>query len=100
MRLYIGEPNSEDIMQAIFEQNQIAEFINNKEVRGFGDKIGVIASVFGCWHMNLTRPFISGDEAYRACLHCGARKHYDTESLQTYGSFYFPPEISLVTENR
>jgi hypothetical protein len=46
----------------------------------------------------LTRPFVSGSAAYRACLHCGARKPFDTESLQTYGSFHFPPEISLVSE--
>jgi len=84
-------------MQAILEQNQIAEFINNREVRGFGDQIGVIASIFGCWHRNLTRPFLSGEETYRACLHCGARKHFDTESLQTYGRFHFPPEVSLVS---
>lgn len=81
-------------MQAILEQNQIAEAINNKEIRGFGDKIGVIGRVFGCWHRSLTRPFISGSEAYRSCLHCGARKHFDTESRKTYGSFYFPPEIA------
>lgn len=85
-------------MQAIFEQNQIAEWVNNKEVRGFGEKIGIVAAVFGCWHRNLTRPFVSGSAAYRACLHCGARKPFDTESLQTYGSFHFPPEISLVSE--
>jgi hypothetical protein len=84
-------------MQAILEQNQIAEFINNKEVRGFGDKIGVVASIFGCWHRNLTRPFLSGGDSYRACLNCGARKHFDTESLQTYGRFHFPPEVSLVS---
>jgi hypothetical protein len=85
-------------MQAILEQNQIAESINNREMRGFGDKIGIFAGVFGCWHTSLTRPFVSGDVAYRACLHCGARKPFDTESLQTYGSFHFPPEIALVSE--
>lgn len=85
-------------MQAILEQNQIAESLNNREIRGFGDKIGVLARVFGCWHKNLTRPFISGTEAYRACLHCGARKHFNTESRQTYGSFHFPPEISVASK--
>jgi len=84
-------------MQAILEQNQIAEFINNKEVRGFGDKIGIIARILGCWHSNLSRPFVSGDESYRSCIQCGARKHFDTESLQTYGAFHFPPEVSLVS---
>ena len=84
-------------MQAILEQNQIAEFINNREVRSFGDKIGIIAGIFGCWHRNLSRPFVSGEDAYRACIQCGARKHFDTESLQTYGSFHFPPEVSLVS---
>jgi hypothetical protein len=92
---------AKNIMQAIFEQNQIAARANNKEMRGFGRKIGVLGRVFGCWHKNLTaRPFISGADAYRACLHCGARKPFDTDSLRTYGSFYFPPEISVVTENR
>jgi hypothetical protein len=84
-------------MQAMLEQNQIAESINNKELRGFGARIGIIAGIFGCWHKDLTRPFISAGDAYRACLHCGARKHYSTETLRTYGAFHFPPEISAAS---
>ena len=85
-------------MQAILEQNQIAEFINNREARVFGDKIGVLAGIFGCWHSNLSRPFTSSDAVYRACIQCGARTPFDPETLRTHGSFHFPPEISLVSK--
>ncbi len=57
----------------------------------FGKKLGLAAKFFGCWHENLSRPFGHGKSAYRSCLKCGARKQFDLETLQTHGSFYFPP---------
>lgn len=59
----------------------------------FGDKVGFVAKLFGCWHENISRPFVNGKTAYRACLNCGARKQFNTDTLQTYGKFYYPPIV-------
>ncbi|MGI9036364.1 MAG: hypothetical protein ACR2GD_10045 [Pyrinomonadaceae bacterium] len=63
----------------------------------FGKKMGLAAKLFGCWHDDLSRPFTHGKIAYRSCLKCGARKQFNPETLETYGSFYFPP---VVTEGK
>ncbi len=59
----------------------------------FGKKAGLITKLFGCWHENLSRPFAQGKTAYRSCLNCGARKQFDSETLETFGTFYFPPVV-------
>ncbi len=59
----------------------------------FGKKMGIVAKLFGCWHDNLSRPFTQGKTSYRSCLHCGARKQFKAETLETFGSFYAPPII-------
>lgn len=61
--------------------------------RVFGPKLDLVTRLFGCRHQNVGRPFNSGKTAYRSCLGCGARKRFNTETLETHGTFYFPPEI-------
>ena len=87
-------------MQAILEQNYIAKQINDKTESQFGEKIGIFAALFGCWHQNLSRPFTNGKESYRTCLHCGARQKFDAEQMKTTKSFYYPPTISPVNDLR
>jgi hypothetical protein len=58
-----------------------------------GEKIGLLATLFGCWHENISRPFIQGEIAYRSCLNCGARTTFDPENLITGKRFYYPPII-------
>lgn len=87
-------------MQAIFEQNYIAKKVIDKTEETFGAKIGIITSLFGCWHKELTRPFTNGKESYRACLHCGARQKFDAERMKTTKKFYYPPTISSVSDRR
>jgi len=60
------------------------------ERAAFGQKMGLIARLFGCWHENLSRPFGQGAASYRACVECGARKPFNPETLETYGAFYYP----------
>jgi hypothetical protein len=48
-----------------------------------------LRSVFGCWHMEMGRPQTQGDETYRACLGCGARRRFDPESWEMSGEFYY-----------
>jgi len=71
------------------QENETAEI----EKTEFGKKIGFTASLFGCWHKDLSRPFTHGNRSYRVCLECGARKHFDAITLETIGDFYYPPEV-------
>ncbi len=57
----------------------------------FGDKVGIFVRLFGCGHRNLSRPFSHKRVAYRTCLQCGARKQFNTQTLETVGGFYNPP---------
>jgi hypothetical protein len=83
-------------MQAVLEQNYIAESLINRTNGSFGKKIGFLGSVFGCWHKNLGRPFTNKRVSYRACLECGARKQFDPKNLRTVGPFYYPPTVAGV----
>ena len=80
--------------------NKFQRLINKKTARlnevdrvVFGRKEGLINKLLGCRHNNISRPFAQGKTAYRVCLDCGARKQFNTKTLQTYGKFYFPPAI-------
>ena len=57
----------------------------------FGEKVGFFSKIFGCGHQDLSRPFSRGKFGYRVCLRCGARKQFNVETLETFGSFYFAP---------
>lgn len=56
------------------------------------------ARVFGCWHMNMSRPFTRGGETYRACMGCGARRRFDTGRWETVGPYYYPARPALSPE--
>ena len=51
------------------------------------------ARIFGCWHVNMSRPFGRGNETYRTCVACGARRRFDSEQWEMVGSFYYPERI-------
>jgi hypothetical protein len=85
-------------MQRILDQNKIAQETLERTNDVFGDKIGVFGKLFGCWHKQLSRPFTSKNSSYRTCLHCGARKRFDTKTLKTVGPFYYPPAVTFVIE--
>ena len=69
------------------------ESVTTPDNRVFGGKIGFLGKFFGCEHGNLSRPFSQKQVAYRSCLKCGARKQFNTETLETFGTFYYPPVI-------
>ena len=81
-------------MEAILEQNRISELTISRNAHTYGEKIGLFGKIFGCWHKRLSRPFSDRKSSYRACLECGARKHFDADTLKSSGSFYFPPAVS------
>ena len=63
----------------------------NSNKGSFGEKVSFLSKIFGCGHRDLSRPFSNGKIAYRVCLQCGARKQFNPETLETFGSFYFAP---------
>ena len=92
-----GQPDKNDkgnFMNTVLEQNRIAQSVLNRTERVFGERIGIMGKIFGCWHKRLTRPFTNQKASYRACLECGALKRFDTNTLRTVGPFYYPPVIS------
>ena len=44
--------------------------------------------VFGCWHREMSLPFTRGNETYRTCVNCGARRRFDLERWTMVGEFY------------
>lgn len=82
-------------MQLILEQNLLAENVVRKEAEANGRRIGLFASLFGCWHKRLTRPFTTDRNTYMACLECGARKKVDTKNFKVSRAFYYPPSVSF-----
>lgn len=72
----------------------------NNKVRNPEKRVGFIAGIFGCWHKELSRPFTTQKDSYRVCTHCGARRHFDPETLKTFGQFYFPLETKVVELDR
>ncbi len=83
-------------MEAILHQGRIAEAIINRTDGVFGQKIGLVGKLFGCWHKELSRPFTNRNASYRTCLNCGAKKEFDTKTLKTLGPFYYPPAVTFI----
>ncbi len=48
-----------------------------------------LTRAFGCWHTEMSRPFTSRGETYRACLGCGARRRFDPISWEMVGHYYY-----------
>jgi hypothetical protein len=63
--------------------------------RTFGRKIGLITRLIGCYHKQLSRPFVERGTAYKSCLSCGARKPFDPVTFESDGNFYYPPVNQL-----
>lgn len=56
-----------------------------RESSGFSH---VVASIFGCWHRQVSRPFTRQGQTYRSCLSCGAQKKLDLNAWEDRGHFY------------
>jgi hypothetical protein len=83
-------------LRSKFQNVENKEQVNTINNTVFGEKVGLVAKLFGCWHENISRPFVEGNTAYRACLNCGARKPFNPETLQSFGKFYYPPIIKKI----
>ena len=49
-----------------------------------------VTGIFGCWHRQLSLPFTRGNETYRTCVNCGARRRFDLDQWTMVGDFYRP----------
>lgn len=63
------------------------------KAQAFGRKLGLISRLVGCSHRELSRPFVDGNTSYKSCLKCGARRQFNIETFETFGSFYYPPAV-------
>jgi hypothetical protein len=80
-------------MQGIFEQALTMTRPAERSEAAIGTKIGIMGTLFGCWHKRLSRPFTEKNSSYRTCLECGARRKFNTESFKTSGPYYYPPSV-------
>ncbi len=50
---------------------------------------GWLNRLFGCWHLEMSRPFSSEGKAYRVCLNCGAHRSFNLKRWEMQGDFYY-----------
>lgn len=56
---------------------------------------GWVTRLFGCRHRNMSPPFTGGEETYRSCMRCGARRVFNVERGRMTGTYYYAPVSSL-----
>ncbi|MFZ1700094.1 MAG: hypothetical protein WBO10_09555 [Pyrinomonadaceae bacterium] len=78
-------------MQKILELSLTTERVLDRNDDSSRKRVGLMASLFGCWHKDLSRPFTTKQGSYRVCTDCGARRMFDTKSFKTLGKFYYTP---------
>ena len=61
---------------------------------------GWLARLFGCRHRNMSPPFTGGEETYRSCMRCGARRLFNVERGRMTGAYYYAPLSSLYEPQR
>ena len=56
---------------------------------------GWLTRLFGCRHRNMSPPFTGGEDTYRSCMRCGARRLFDVERGRMTGAYYYAPLSAL-----
>jgi hypothetical protein len=59
-----------------------------------------LTRLFGCRHRNMSPPFTAGEETYRSCMNCGARRLFNVERGGMTGAYYYAPVSSLYEPQR
>jgi hypothetical protein len=54
-----------------------------------------LTRLFGCRHRNMSPPFTGGEETYRSCMSCGARRQFNVERGRMTGAYYYAPLSAL-----
>jgi len=84
-------------MQAVLEQELVNPVVARQPEEN-GRKVGLLASVFGCWHKHLSRPISDRISTYQVCAECGARRRFDMDEFKPQGRFYYPHSASIQTQ--
>lgn len=50
-----------------------------------------IKRLFGCWHLQMSRPLTRGTHTYRVCAKCGMRREFDLKTWKTKGRYHCEP---------
>jgi hypothetical protein len=58
---------------------------------------GWLTRLFGCRHRNMSPPFTGGEETYRSCMRCGARRAFNVGRGKMTGAYYYAP-LSVLYE--
>jgi hypothetical protein len=56
-----------------------------------------LTRLFGCKHRNMSPPFTRGEETYRSCMSCGARRLFNEGRGKMTGAYYYAP-LSVLYE--
>lgn len=86
------------IVEAVIEQTR------TRHLGLVTDRLSRVKNVFrlvlGCWHRHMSLPFTRGNETYRTCVDCGARRRFDLDQWTMVGGFYRPQDQSTSGFNR
>ncbi len=61
--------------------------------------LNALVRLFGCWHTEMSRPFTLRSESYRVCLECGAHRHFNTQTWEMTGPFYYEQASASLYQN-
>lgn len=54
-----------------------------------------LARLFGCRHRNMSPPYTGGEDTYRSCMSCGARRSFSVGRGRMTGVYYYAPVSDL-----
>jgi hypothetical protein len=54
-----------------------------------------LTRLFGCRHRHMSPPFTGGEETYRSCMSCGARRLFNVGRGRMTGAYYYAPLSAL-----
>ena len=87
-QLWSTGPKGKSMMEATVERSSVESWPFEYQQLSLTRKI--VKRVFGCWHLKLSLPFTRGDETYRTCISCGARRRFDLDQWKMVGGYYYP----------
>lgn len=58
-----------------------------------------VGRVFGCWHLEMSRPFSHQGQAYRVCVDCGAQRRFNLGNWKMQGSYYYNKATTSSLQN-
>lgn len=76
-------------MQAITTLRDYSENLQVISGKPFEAISSWLTRLFGCWHMEMSRPFTRDGETHRVCMSCGARRRFDVKSWEMVGAYYY-----------